>query len=64
MAARHGLVPWHIYRALPVSDRAEIVAFWREDSIREGHRAQRLKEKSEPRSHANARDAWLDDAFL
>lgn len=45
-AAKHGLVPWHIYRRLPVMDRAEIIAFHLEDGIREGIRAQRLEAKN------------------
>lgn len=47
LAARHGLVPWHIYRTLPVSDRAELIATFQEHNLREGIYNQRLKAKQE-----------------
>lgn len=52
-------MPWHIYRALPVIDRAEVIAHFQECNLRDTYRAQRKKEAEEPGNHGSQRDQYL-----
>ena len=52
-------MPWHIYRALPSIDRAEIICHFREHGIREGYRAKKVQAAADPGVHGDTRDAYL-----
>ncbi len=47
MAAHWDRVPWHVWTRLPASEKAEVLATFQENNLREGITAQRVKAKAD-----------------